>query len=828
MFDKIDYKTIRLFGREVRLSINHRERSISARANDGYPTELRVTGYLARCLALGASVRVEYGGDEDVLAGLYLGPLRLYLAGSHRALGNILAACKTGRRVTSIEAELGDRFGDATEGPEIRVRGNLWNDDHHGDAKSRAFSVDLLDHILGKPVTSEKHTIEERMVVVPLPEGSFTTKARLVERFVSRPGWPFKSFARWVEFRETPAVVPRRKSNGVSFYNLGGPWSCVTGSTIEDGVAELVRRVLEDRGRYGGKRWAAGIPAIEEDRDSHEVSVWQIVDGKEIEHWRGVVRHGANQEVPTGSGSRATGMVAGKISAPLRSGGLYLTRDPMYGGIVVRTSLGRVLNIVRGGETIRPFLEDHEECAAVFQGDEIRTEDGCWKIYGSPIGPIGVPRREDPRPLEPEAAPARLPSGPADVRAATILARGEAAGVHVNAGPAIGKTGRIPLRGMTGLAIAMAQEVDPEWVAANPEIAAGARPGRLYDGARWVEVIPEGVRLAIDNPDRQGWASFNYLSKLEWYEARQRAEQDAAARAELDATSAMVADVEQTLAQLDTTPPGPTEEAEGVVAREAMAWLKTVGEAEQASIAISTDFDRERRREIAFAMRHAGIDLATAMGLSPSELSSITHAAREAGGVDLSAGKGDQTVAQDYEVRDGVLHRIGEPRVLDAYRGETSQRYTVALGEHEVTYTAVSAMSAVLGDGAPDLALAPDPDDLPPAPVDTRPWMPTGDLVVVVARGELRQTIRLDCAPTYRIGAHKDAEIRLLGAHTIAATLLQQDGAVWVCRGADNVAVDLLGLNIRETVRLRERAEVQIGSMYTLTITSAAELSRST
>jgi hypothetical protein len=163
-----------------------------------------------------------------------------------------------------------------------------------------------------------------------------------------------------------------------------------------------------------------------------------------------------------------------------------------------------------------------------------------------------------------------------------------------------------------------------------------------------------------------------------------------------------------------------------------------------------------------------------------------------------------------------------------ARRGETSQSYTVALGEHEATYTATSALSAVLGDGAPDLALAPGQADLPPAPVDTRPWMPTGDLVVVVARGELRQTIRLDCAPSYRIGAHKDAEIRLLGAHTIAATLLQQDGAVWVCRGADNVAVDLLGLDIRETVRLRERAEVQIGSMYTLTITSAAELSRST
>ena len=706
MFDKIDYKTVRLAGREVRLTINHSERSISARLNDSYPTELRLTGYLSKHLAIGASVRVEYGGDEDVLAGLYLGPLRLYLAGSHRALGNILAACKTGRRVTSIEAELGERFGD--EGPEIRVRGNLWNDDNEGHPRSRAFSVDLLDSLFGKPVTSDKRVIEERMAVVPLPEGSFTTKARLVERFVSRPGWPFKTFSRWVEFRETPAVVPRRKSNGVSFYNQGGPWTCVTGSTIEDGVAELVRRVLEDRGRYGGKRWATGIPVIEEHRDSHEVSVWQIVDGKEIEHWRGAVQHR--------SVFVKDGTVGAYSPVSLPDAGLCLSRDARVGGIVASSIGGKVLSIQRGGETISPFLDGHAERAIVFQGDKVHTERGCWKIYGSPIGPLLAPPAapadvlgpvwKDPTPATPAT-----PAGPADVRAATILARGEAARVHVNAGPAIGKTGRIPLRAMTVSAIEMARSIDPEWVAANQEIVAGAGPGKLYDGARWVTVLPENVRLTLDNPDREGWASFNFAAKLDWYEAQERAKQDAAAQAELDRSIALVDDVERTLAQLDTTPPGPTEEAEGVVARE------------------------------------------NAMG-------------------------------------------------------QISERSVQAMS------SVVSALSAVLGNGE---------SDLPPAPVDTRPWMPTGDLVVVVARGELRQTIRLDCAPSHRIGAHKDAEVRLLGAHTIAATLLQQDGAVWICRGADNVAVDLLGLDIRETVRLREGAEVQIGSMYTLTITSAAK-----
>ena len=43
---------------------------------------------------------------------------------------------------------------------------------------------------------------------------------------------------------------------------------------------------------------------------------------------------------------------------------------------------------------------------------------------------------------------------------------------------------------------------------------------------------------------------------------------------------------------------------------------------------------------------------------------------------------------------------------------------------------------------------------------------------------------------------------------------------VWVRRRSDNVAVDLLGLEPGEAVQLREGAEVQIGQLYTLTITS--------
>ena len=113
-----------------------------------------------------------------------------------------------------------------------------------------------------------------------------------------------------------------------------------------------------------------------------------------------------------------------------------------------------------------------------------------------------------------------------------------------------------------------------------------------------------------------------------------------------------------------------------------------------------------------------------------------------------------------------------------------------------------------------------DETDLPAPVPDTRPWLPVGDLLVTISRGEGRQTIRLAYAPSIRVGAHKDAEIRLIGAHTLGATIEQELGAVFITRRSDNVAVDLLGLAIKERARLRDGAEIQIGQLYTLTVTS--------
>lgn len=709
MFDKIDYKTVRLAGREVRLTINHSERSISARLNDSC-----LTGYLSKHLALGASVRLEYGSDEDMLAGLYLGPLRLYAGINNRLLGSILGAVKLGRRMTSIEIDLANRY-EPDEGAAVKVRGHLWDDDNRCSAESRSFSVDLLDAVLGKPVTSEKVIVEERDAVVPLPEGNFTTKARLVERFVQRPGWPFKRFSRWVELRETPAVVPQ-KGGGTSFYNMGGPWTGVTGNSIDDGVAEFVRRVLEQRSRYGGKAWATGVPAATNTRDSHEVSVWEIVDGKEQEVWRGDIGH-------------ETALVKGKPRDEFNpDSGLFfvkgldvrLGRHPVHGGVVAY--LGDFDALVRPGHIIQGPTS---EPAAVMHGDEFHRLGQCWKIYGSPIGPAPVPNTTQ--------------SG--SVNAFDILAAAKQAGLHgVNAGPTIGhRVGRHALQGLPAAHALLAEELDPQWFAANAEIVDGAR--KVHDASTFdVETRSWIEPSAADQEAMLGSAREAFERGQEWMASRTER-----------------ADVQEVLAELDTTPPGPTEEADGLSLRER----------------------------------------------------ALAGARRPRFGVDLAAGGSDQTVTPGYVIQDGVLHRVGEPRVLDpAYIGEVSRQYAQAF---DAGQTAVSALSAVLGNGEADFS---------PAPVDTRPWMPTGDLVVVVARGELRQTIRLDCAPSHRIGAHKDAEVRLLGAHTIAATLLQQDGAVWICRGADNVAVDLLGLDIRETVRLREGAEVQIGQLYTLTITS--------
>lgn len=642
MFDKIDYKTVRIAGRDVRLTINHRERSISARLNDGYPVEWRLTGYLSRHLAFGASVRLEYGGDEDMLAGLYLGPLRLYAGISNRLLGSILAAVKLGRRVTSLEAELGPGLGEM-DGTSLRVRGHLWDDDYCSGPKSRGFSVDLFN-LLGRLVRSEPQVLEEREVIVPLPEGGFTTKARLVERFASRPGWPFKLFHRWVEFRETPAVVPVRKSSSVQFYNAGGPWTGITGETIEDGIAELVRRILESRSQHGGKRWANGVPVIEKDERSYVVSVWQTIDGPEQETWRGEVMHG-------------------DVVRLHPSLDCALARHPLHGGIIVAaTAAGATL---RRGNEEGPLTTG----ALVFTADTISAGGYRWKIYSSPIGPAPTPTQQG------------------SVNAFDILAAAKAAGLHgVNGGPAIGRVGRSPLQGLTAAHVLLAEQMDPQWFAANAELVEGARavhPASTFDveTRQWIE------------------------PSTEEQEAILRSEQDAYERSrQWQASQTEQANVQEVLAELDTTPPGPTEEADGLAARE---------------------------------------------------------------------------------------------RTLEVWMNHAS--------------TAVSAMSAVLGAGEPDL---------PPATPDTRPWLPAGPLVVTVIRGETRSLVRLP-AGAARIGSHKDAEVRLLGAHTLSAQIEQENGAVWIHRRADNVAVDLLGLDIGERVRLREGAEVLIGQLYVLTFASA-------
>lgn len=624
MFDKIDYKTIHFAGREVRLAINHDEPSVSARLGDATPFELRVSGYYAKQVSIGASIRVESGGEDDLLAGLYVGPLRLFCAASSPGLSRLLAALKTGRRVTSIEATLGGRFGDDSAGREVRLRGHLWDNDHEWSDQSRAFSVDLLDSVLGKAVTSETRIIDERTVVVPLPEGSFTTQGRVLECFEKRPGWPFKRFKRWVVLRETPAVVPTKGSGSLQFYNQGGSWTGVSGSNLEDGIAEFVRRVLELRRRYGGRRWANGVPAATEHRESHEVSVWQVADGKEQEVWRGALYHGQRQHIP--------------------AAGFDLCRNATHGGPVV---VGAA-EIERAGER-----RGAAEGTVVFNGDLIH-HSGTWRVYGAPIGPLTL----QPEPVQ-------------DVSVEAMQRTAERLHTKIaNFGPAIGRAGRIPLRGMTAGAIASAKVQDPEWVAANLAIVAHAGPYLIFDGHRWV------------HPSRPWPAELGYS----WPEGLTPEEREAAQL------------VGETMAELDTTPPGPTEEAEGLAARE----------------------------------RIIGIDL----------------------------GRGDMSVEQDI---------------------------------------AVDAMGA---------------------------WLAHGDLVVVVERGETHQTIRLAEASSYRIGAHKDAEIRLLGAHQIAALLIQENGAVWIRRRSDNVHVDLFGLDFGEQVRLRDGAEVGIGQLYKLTIRSAATVTR--
>ena len=111
----------------------------------------------------------------------------------------------------------------------------------------------ILDTLLGKQSYNRK-VIEERTVLIPMPEGSYEATIKLCEDTWSRPRW-FKQVIRRID-ASMPKGIPHM-GKGESEWDCGTDTTsgmCCPANSIFEGVGKIVADCLETRVRCGG--WA--------------------------------------------------------------------------------------------------------------------------------------------------------------------------------------------------------------------------------------------------------------------------------------------------------------------------------------------------------------------------------------------------------------------------------------------------------------------------------------------------------------------------------------------------------------------------------------------
>ncbi len=110
-----------------------------------------------------------------------------------------------------------------------------------------------VDALFGRE-NCTRRTIEERNVLVPMPEKAYPAKAQLVEFTWKRPRWPFAKTMLRVNI-DIPGGIPHA-GKGENSWDCGddGTFGLTTGEckSIPEGVGILVGSCLRTRVRYGG------------------------------------------------------------------------------------------------------------------------------------------------------------------------------------------------------------------------------------------------------------------------------------------------------------------------------------------------------------------------------------------------------------------------------------------------------------------------------------------------------------------------------------------------------------------------------------------------
>ena len=360
--NKDDHYERTLFGRiKAALRVNHEDGSITARLTDPEGISvLRATVCRSHNLALGAAFCVDEGADSDVVrAGLYLGNARLYVGARSPGLRELLRGLGIGRSLTSCEVYRCD--DGAVYGPQTTLRAHWMDRDDGAFNGKRDLYFNVTQALFGQ-WEGEDAVLEDREVDVGLPEATYRTRARLIERTVSLPRWPLKRYRRFVEFIDAAMIVPRRKSDSFQHAGCDG-FVTVLGQTIEEGIGELVGRVLRDRKVYGGDAWADGPPPRVKWLDSHKVSL--------VNHDLSAPDLAIEQDLMHGDSIGGSGL------------GFEISRDGLTGGVLIAPR-GMQVIVARGTRQIADFTSKAQR---LYPGDVVRVGELAFTVHFAPIGP---------------------------------------------------------------------------------------------------------------------------------------------------------------------------------------------------------------------------------------------------------------------------------------------------------------------------------------------------------------------------------------------------------------------------------------------------------
>lgn len=353
----------------AKLRVNHDAKEITARLQDEEGLSvLRATIGKGYGPALGASLRLDEDSDCDtILAGLYVGRARLYVGARTYGLRDALRRLGIGRRVLSAEVYRWDDT-DVANGATL-FQAHLWSRDEGRHSPQNVW-VNLTDKLWGR-CESKDAVLEERDVVLTLPEAAYPCRAKLIERTITRPRWPLQRFVRYIEFLDVAAIVPQRKSDSFAHVNMDGRVT-VEGSTIEQGIGALTGRIMQDRAHYGGKRWAHGIPSREHWQDSHKVTLTSL------DRMGGALAKGYTGP----SFSIERDLMQGE--EPLVVPGAAFARDNDLGGLMVVPLGEHHIMVQRGQRSMCNFTKDP---VRLFPGDMLTIGEVKLYVHFAPIGP---------------------------------------------------------------------------------------------------------------------------------------------------------------------------------------------------------------------------------------------------------------------------------------------------------------------------------------------------------------------------------------------------------------------------------------------------------